>query len=353
MPQNDRHRRPSGFPPGGVFPVGDAWLPLLPLLPLLLALLLLAPLIEADAQLEFLQIHGLDFIAEPQRSYVHLGDMLSYHALAAFHSLLCLGVIATFALWTLRLPGARRRGALVFLAVMLALIVALGFYLKEAANEVILVQLGYKAVCQLLDAAALPTDLVRRGACFSAGISHLTWLAWVPTFSGIGATAFAAAFAYGAVRGLPARDTAGEEAAWRAALDTRVQALQKAVYLLSAVLVSSTVTITLFAHLPVGLLPAGPGSLAAAVATYATGLSTFWGALFSLTLVATFAVPALRLLNHAYGRESRARHSDELRDWLQAHVFQSLKRQLATVFSLLAPLMVGPLSSLLSSVAGL
>jgi hypothetical protein len=346
MPHDDTHHSPSGFPPR------DYWLSLLPMLPLLLAIVLLAPLIEPGAQLKFLR-EGLTFIDEPLRSYVHLGDMLSYHALAAFHSLLCLGVVATFTLWIFRLPGPRRQGALIFLAVVLALIVALGLYLKAAANEVILVQLGYKAVCQLLDAAALPTQLVPAGQCFSAGISHLTWLAWVPTFSGIGAVAFAGAFAYGSMRGLPPRGSADDETVWRAALDARVQALQKAVYLLSAVLVSSTVTITLFAHLPVGLLPAGSGSLAAAVSKYATGLSTFWGALFSITLVATFAMPALRLLGAAYGRESKARDSDDLRDWLQEHVFQSLRRQLATVFSLLAPLLVGPLSSLLASVSGI
>lgn len=352
MPHDDTDHDPAAFPLRHAFPLGDFWLPLLPMLPLVLAIVLLTPLIEPGAQLAFLR-EGLAFIDEPLRSYIHLGDMLSYHALAAFHSLLCLGVVATFTLWTLRLPPAQRRGALIFLAAMLALIIALGFYLKAAANEVILVQLGYKAVCQILDAAALPTKLVPSGACFSAGISHLTWLAWVPTFSGIGATAFAAAYAYGAVRGLPARDTASDESDWRAALDSRVQALQKAVYLLSAVLVSSTVTITLFAHLPVGLLPAGSGSLAAAVSKYATGLSTFWGALFSITLVATFAMPALRLLGRAYGRKSKARDSDELRDWLHDHVFQSIRRQLATVFSLLAPLLVGPLSSLLASVSGI
>lgn len=346
MPPNDARLDPPIFPPR------DYWLPLLPMLPLVLALVLLAPLIKPAQQLSFLR-EGLAFIDEPLRSYIHLGDMLSYHALAAFHSLLCLGVIATFTLWILRLPGVRRRGALIFLAVMLALIVALGVYLKIEADNVVLVQLGYKAICQIIDAAALPTELVPAGECFGTGISHLTWLAWIPTFSGIGATAFAAAFAYGAVRGLPPRGRADDEGEWRAALDVRVQALQKAVYLLSAVLVSSTITITLFAHLPVGLLPGGTGSLAAAVSKYATGLSTFWGALFSITLVATFALPALRLLGAAYGRESKARDSDELRDWLQEHVFQSIKRQLATVFSLLAPLLVGPLSSLLSSVSGI
>jgi len=132
MPQDD----------SPMFPIRDFWLPLLPMLPLVLAIVLLAPLIEPGDALAFLR-EGLAFIDEPLRSYVHLGDMLSYHALAAFHGLLCLGVVTTFALWILRLPAPQRRGALVFLAVMLSLILALGLYLKAAANEVILVQLGY------------------------------------------------------------------------------------------------------------------------------------------------------------------------------------------------------------------
>jgi len=90
-----------------------------------------------------------------------------------------------------------------------------------------------------------------------------------------------------------------------------------------------------------------------AVSKFATGLSTFWGALFSITLVATFAAPALRLLNEAYGRRTVLRDSPEFRLWLHEHVFQSIKRQLGTVLSLMAPLLVGPVSSLLSSFSGL
>ena len=94
-------------------------------------------------------------------------------------------------------------------------------------------------------------------------------------------------------------------------------------------------------------------ALGAAISKYASGLSTFWGALFSITLIACFAMPALRLLGAAYGNlESKGDHA-ELRRWLHDHVFQSIRRQLTTVFSLLAPLLVGPLSSLFSSVAGL
>jgi hypothetical protein len=167
------------------------------------------------------------------------------------------------------------------------------------------------------------------------------------------AVAFAAAFAYANARDLPAAAEMSE-AAWREALDRRIKALQRSVYLLSTVLVSSTVTITLFAHLPSSLLlDTRDLALAGAVSKYTTGLSTFWGALFSITLIATFAAPALKLLGEAYGAERQAEDTADLQRWLQEHVFQSLKRQLATVFSLLAPLLVGPLSSLLSSVSGI
>ena len=68
-----------------------------------------------------------------------------------------------------------------------------------------------------------------------------------------------------------------------------------------------------------------------------------------MTLIATFAAPALRVFEEAYGRRGAATESDDLEQWLHEHVFQSVKRQLGTVLSLLAPLLVGPLSNLISS----
>ena len=343
-------QREAGFPPS------DFWMPAVPLLPLVLATLLLAPLIDPTAELNFLGALPGDFIAEPARSYVHLGDILTYGALSAVHSLLCLGVIAAFAAWIARLPAGQRRGALVFLAIGVALIGVYVAVLLVAADRTVLVQLGYKAVCQLLAAAELPTRLVGTGQCFEAGhISALTWLAWVPTFAGMATVAVAAAYAYGAARGLPPLAD-NDESLWRAALDRRVKALQRGVYLLSAVLVSSTITITVFARLPTALLTAGdPPALADAVSAYAAGLGTFWGALFSATLAAAFLAPALGLVARAYGgsRPAGVAPSADLAAWLHDHLFQSLKRQLATAFSLLAPLLVGPLSSLISGVSGL
>jgi hypothetical protein len=336
-----------------IFPLRDAWLPVLPVLPLVLAAVLVSWLVDPAANLAFLRIDAVHFVPPPQRVYVHLGDMMTYYALAAFHTLLCLAVIVTFILWTRRLPPRQTGAGAAFLGGILLIVAAVSLFFHEHANDQVLVQLGYKAICQVIAAAELPTRLVVPGQCFMKDdISRLTLLAWIPTFSGMGAVAFAAAFAYANCRSLTAPQD-GDDAQWRAALDGRIKALQRSVYLLSAVLVSSTITITLFAHLPTGLVADGEQmDLAKALSKYATGLSTFWGALFSITLFATFLAPGLRLLGEAYGAQDHTAKGGELRQWLHDHVFQSFKRQFATVFSLLAPLLVGPLSSLLSSFSG-
>ena len=337
-----------------IFPLRDAWLPALPVLPLLLSAVLFSWLIDPAAELDFLQFERVHFVPRPQREYVHLGDMLAYYSLGAFHTLLCIVVITTFALWIRRLPARQAAAGAIFLGGVCLVVVAVSLFFYEEADRQVLTQLGFKAICQVLAAAELPTGLAAPEQCFAENdISRLTLLAWIPTFSGMGAVAIAAAFAYANTAALPvARDK--HDTGWREALDRRVKALQRGIYLLSAVLVSSTVTITLFAHLPTGLVADSEElALAKAMSKYATGLSTFWGALFSITLIASFAVPALRLLGQAYGTAEGAADSAELRSWLHEHVFQSLKRQLATVLSLLAPLLVGPLSSLLSSFSGL
>jgi len=337
-----------------IFPLRDAWLPILPVVPLVLSAVLLSWLIDAARKLDFLTILPVHFVALPQREYIHLGDMLTYYSLAAFHTLLCAAVVATFTTWMLRLPAQRFRGTAIFLAVVSLLIVIIVIFFGVFANQQVLVQLGYKVTCELIDTADLATELTPLG-CWTAGINRLTWLAWLPTFSGMVTVAFAAAFAYATARGLPPTDdkNARNTSVWREAVDFRVKALQRSVYLLSAVLVSSTVTITAFAHLPVGLLANSDEAfpLATAVSKYASGLSTFWGTVFSFTLIFTFAVPALLVLREAYGGDSAVHDGVDFRLWLNEHVFQSVKRQLGTMLSLLAPLLVGPLSSLLSSFA--
>lgn len=333
-----------------VFSFSDVWLAVMPVLPLVFFTALLSWLIPSSSQLGFLAVRADQFIARPQREYVHLGDMLTYDAVAAFHTLLCAAVIVVLAQRLRALPARCAKGGAMFLAAVCAsLAVIVVFFLREADNQVI-VQLGFKATCRLLEAADLPTNLTAPG-CFGGGVSRLTLLAWLPMFAGMFATALAAAYAYAAtcVHADPEHGVRDRSSvAWREQVEARVWALQHCIYLLSAVLVSSTIAIAQFAHLPQGLLVKG-GDLDAAVSKYATGLGTMWGALFSMTLVAAVAVPALRLLDDAYGRDRDTADMADVRQWLDEHVFQSVKRQFVTVLSLLAPLLVGPLSSLVSS----
>jgi hypothetical protein len=328
-----------------LFPLRHVWFFAIPLLPLILGTVFLRSLIDPQEQLAFLKISTIDYLEKPIREFIHLGDMLIYSSFASIHVVVCIGVIVYFANMMRKLPSRACRKSVAFAGVIAISLIGLVFYFEWKANDLVIVQLGYKAICMAIETAELSTSLASR--CFEEGVfTKLTLLAWIPTFSGMGAVVFAAGFAYGNADGLPAF----EDAEWRTVFNERVKGLQKSLYAFSMVLVSSTIVITIFAHLPAGLLKDSSG-LATAVSKYAVGLSTFWGALFSLTLAATFAAPAFLLLRQAYGYQSVAEDAANLRVWLHEHVFVSIKKQLVNVASLLAPLLVGPLSSLLASFA--
>jgi len=328
------------------FPLRHVWLVAIPILPLILGTLFLRSLIDPGQKLKFLEIDTFGYLEKPVREFIHLGDMLTYSSFAAIHVVICLGVIVYLANMMRKLPSRACWRSVVFTGATAISIIGLVFYFDWNSNDLVIVQLGYKAICMAIETADLSTRLAE--GCFEDGISKkLTLFAWIPTFFGMGAVAFAAGFAYGNADGLPAV----VDPEWRTVFNERARGLQKSLYALSMVLVSSTIVITLFAHLPAGLLKDSSG-LATAVSKYASGLSTFWGALFSLTLAATFAAPAFLLFRQAYGYRSLVEDAADLRVWLHENVFISIKKQLVNVASLLAPLLVGPLSSLLSSLAG-
>jgi len=328
------------------FPPRHMWLAVIPILPLILGTLFLHSLIDPQERLVFLKLYVHDYLEQTIREFIHLGDMLIYSSFASIHVVVCMGVIVYLANMMRMLPTRACRRSVVFTGVITLMLTGLVFHFAWNANDLVIVQLGYKAICMTLETAELSTGLA--SGCFEDNaFTRLTVLAWIPTFSGMGAVAFAAGFAYGNADALPAYD----EAPWRAVFDERVKGLQKSLYALSTVLVSSTIVITIFAHLPAGLLKDGSG-LATAVSKYAIGLSTFWGALFSLTLAATFAAPVYLLLRQSYGYQSVCEDAADLQAWLHEHVFVSIKKQLVNVASVLAPLLVGPLSALLAGFAG-
>ena len=84
----------AGSPPS---PTKDLWLSALPVLPLALATVLVSTLVaEPGAELSFLEIAPEHYLAKPLIDYRHLGDMLTYVALASVHCVLCLGVVVYF-----------------------------------------------------------------------------------------------------------------------------------------------------------------------------------------------------------------------------------------------------------------
>lgn len=278
-----------------LLPLKHVWLPAIPLLPLISGAALFRSLVDPQERLSFLKINTADYLGETIREFVHLGDMLTYSSFASIHVVVCVGVIVYLVYMMGKLPSRACRSAVAFSGVAGTLLICLILYFAWKANDLAIVQLGYKAICMSIETADLSTNLA--SGCFDEGVyTKLTLLAWVPTFSGMGAVVFAAGFAYGNAQALPAF----EDAEWQTVFDKRVAGLQESLYALSLVLVSGTIVVTLFAHLPTALLKDGSG-LAAAVSKYAVGLSTFWGALFSLTLVGTFAAPALLSLRQAYG----------------------------------------------------
>ena len=330
--------------------------PLFPFLPLIGAVVILTLLIRPESTFSLAFLSGLPdtiFFANPERTLIHLGELLMYIAAAGLHSILCVLAIGYFTYLIYTLPLLLRLRALIFIVLESVLLIFLAWYFREEANDTMLIKLAYKATCSMLSQASLPTGLM--DDCFSRGVSTLTMLAWIPTILGIGAVLFAASFAHAAVGGLPR--VRSEE--WRAAFTARIEAIQRSFYVLSLVLVSSTFTIMLFTHLPSGLLnPEAPGrpGLADAVNTYANGLVLIWGGIFTLTLIATF-VPSAGLLiraakQHEETREEIHESAAEFRIWLHTQLFVSTKHQLGNVVTMMAPLMIGPIADLLGSLPG-
>lgn len=142
--------------------------------------------------------------------------------------------------------------------------------------------------------------------------------------------------------------TADEQ--WRPAFLARIKLLQKSLYLPSLVLVTSTVTIFHFSSLPLDLLT--DQSLKTALTNLTIGLTAFWGGMFTATLFATFAPAAMLLLRHTRAHQNGPAMPSDFGLWLYESVFVSIKKQVMNALMMIAPMLVGPLSSLLQKLSG-
>lgn len=166
----------------------------------------------------------------------------------------------------------------------------------------------------------------------------------VPTIFGIAAVIFAATGAESLFVDLDKDASALNEQAFKA----KIAILKRGFQCLSIVLVSTTIAAAVFFHLPARLYEEDAAKI---VTAYADEVTIFWGAIFTLTLIATYAPHLFRLRTlgnrHAEALKLNADHSG-LPEWLSdTALFGNFKNHLATLITLLAPLITGSLSTVI------
>jgi len=319
----------------------------------------LAPVLGAAVILQFLDAPGLspDAFAEPfivgaeskQLFARHLGSRMTYSAVVFFHAVVCFFAIFYFRDRLREAPKLQRRTAYtaIFVEAGLVLAALVGLSYTDLAGH----KLTYFNIRALLGKAPVGNDLVE--AAHLWGISKLSVAVLFPTAFGVVSAVMAACVASLAASVLPDLP----ETEWLHAFRDRVNTLQESFLLLSAVLVTSTLTASLFFHLPTQVFEfENDSTLREALVSYARGLSVFWGAIYTLTLIAVFAPPGL-ILRHRVKRFALDQHgverASEFQEWLSRQgLTLSVKNHLANLAAVMAPLVTGPIGSLIQTLGG-
>ena len=120
---------------------------------------------------------------------------------------------------------------------------------------------------------------------------------------------------------------------------------------LSAVLVTSTITATLFFQFPASLARTDSW-VATGLSAHAQTLSVFWGTVYTLTLIATFIPVALIVRNLVRRYEQGAESSPEFRSGLVHKALVSPMRLIMNLLAMFAPMLFGAAGSLTKLLPG-
>jgi hypothetical protein len=277
----------------------------------------------------------------------HLGDRLTYAAMAYLQLATCVAVMAYYALRLRELDQARRRGAFRILAATAGCAVIAVVLVRSLRGAAYV--LSFQNIRDLLQQTSVTHD-------FSLPAYHVPAIPYLANITPI-AVAVGLPFLFGVlavivavpVGAAAATFGAIEDEEWQVGFAERVAMLQRAFYGLSIVLVASTVALMLFFQLPAEIaLDEGRVGLL----RYARGLTVFWGAVMTLTLLAVFTPPVLALRSRAKARYRAVGDPRDFNDWFTEQVPLSPQRQLANLATMLAPIMIGPLGGLLQSLFG-
>lgn len=342
-----------------LFPPYLLWFVLIPAVPFLFSIASLSffidPLAAAD-EIFIRKLLAIDigYVEPTVKTLTHISNLLNYLSVTSVHAVVCLFVIGFFLYKIQQLPAALIWRTYSYMAVVTIAFSTVAYIVHLFADNLMLTQLGYKSICILMSMADLQTSLVwldpdgghTGEACFRPEPTRLVWLAYTPIMLGVMAVVIASAFT--TVMASAPIPSAVES--WRPEFLARVKLLQKSFYLLSLVLVTSTITIFQFSSLPLDLLTDQP--LKVTLTNFINGITAFWGGMFTATLFATFAPAALLLLRHARDHQRGPAVRSDLGQWLYESVFVSIRKQVMNALVMIAPMLVGPLSHLLQKLAG-
>lgn len=325
-------------------PYRNLWLVLPPAIPILGALIMLEfinlPNMALSSYLEAISIHDKTlFIENGLELLFHMGGMLIYSIVTYFHFFICLGSIVYC--WVRIREVKHFPKKPVTTAVCLMVLLVVGMLIGLSGLNLAAYELSYFNVSALLCHSPELNNLCEP---YLWDVSKLALLVCVPTILGIVAVLSASGVAVVMVRDIPEED----ETIWRQLFSQRVHNLQECFYVLSAVLVTSTLSAAIFFHLPIELIEQDH-AVREALGSYTKGLSIFWGGIYTLTLMAIFLAPALLLWYRArvYAHKFHAVDSPkQFRDWLSTNELAiTTNRHIGNFTALLAPLMVSMVSS--------
>ncbi len=210
------------------------------------------------------------------------------------------------------------------IAVLPALLVASSL-IPAGQNGAGALELTFRNTCWAVVQAGVMPHLMPP-ACNAPGISPFAWLVALPYLSGLLAAICAAGVACTAALPL-----GGSEDAIR----DRMSTIERAFRLTVIVLVTTTLSMMLFYQLPMAVELPADGSQALLKA-YGQGMTMFWGAVCTLTLIAIFG-PAIQMLEGAKTPQSEAPDRSDVLS------FQGLRHQITKILAVLAPFIVGSL----------
>jgi hypothetical protein len=320
-----------------------------------------APLVLAVGLLElFGPSSGPLGKAELQRLGTALvkGDFLpgeiTFLAVVTAHVFACLVAIA-MALHLLRrtpqsVPFAR-------MGVLLALVVAVAVPAMMIGSTASAGRISFGAFAAFFAHAQVAAPFAR--PLFAGGPSPLALAIVVPTAFGVAAVAMMSAAANAQLQLFHTIfESRGQQQAAR--VRQLHERMKRCLYTLAVVLVTSTVSASIFFHLPSrvalapGVAPKGvEAALAARFADFAAELSLFWGVIYTLTLAAAVGLPLFLLqarVRRALEPPPLSKASRDQRELLiTSGVLDEGREQVKFFTTLLAPLVAGPVANLLQT----